>query len=91
MKKTLLCFLVLIFCANVGFAYSASSLKREINYIQSDIKQAQRKISTIKHSNRLSEYDKKRQIRKLEYKIYQKKRELRKIKYDYQKALSYKT
>ena len=88
MKKTLLCFLVLIFCANVGFAYS---LKWEINYIQSDIKQAQRKISTIKHLNRLSEYDKKRQIKKLEYKIYQKKRELRKIKYDYQKALSYKT
>ncbi len=89
MKKTILCFLILIFCTTVGFAYNVNSLKREINYIQSDIKQAQRQISTIKYSNRLSEYDKKRQIKKLEYKIYQKKRELRKIKYDYQKALSY--
>ena len=88
MKKALLCLLALVFCANVTLAYSASSLKRDMNYIQSEIRQSQRKISSIKSSDRISEYDKKRQIRKLEYKINQKKRELKKLKYDYQRAIS---
>lgn len=89
MKKiAIILFLVLFVCANSAFAYSASSLKREINYIKSDIQQAQRKISKIKYSNKISEYDKKRQIRKLEYVIYKKKRELRKIEYEYEKVIS---
>ena len=89
MKKIAIILVLSIFvCVNSAFAYSVSSLKRELSYIQNDISQAQRKVSKIKHSNKISEYDKKRQIRKLEYVIYKKKRELRKIKYEYKKAIS---
>ena len=87
-KKIVVLLLMLLVCSNVSFAYSASSLKREISYIQNEIRQSQRKISAIKYSDRISEYDKKRQIRKLEYKIYQKKRELQKIKSEYRRAIS---
>ena len=81
-------FVSFLLLSNVSFAYSASSLKSQINYLEREIKQDKREISSIKYSDRISEYDKKRKIRRLENSIYQNKRKLQRIKYEYKKAIS---
>ena len=71
------------------FAYSsASSLKRDLNSINRDIQNNKRKISSIKSSSRISDYDKKRQIQKLERQNYYLKQKSNKIKREYARAIS---
>ena len=90
MKKLLVLSLVVLFAfGNCVFAYSsASSLKRDLDYIKRDINSNQRKIYSIKHSDRISDYDKKRQIQKLERQNYYLKQKSAKIKREYQRAVS---
>ena len=90
MKKLFVLSLTILFIfGNATFAYSsASSLKRDLDYIKRDINQNQRKIYSIKSSSRLSEYDKKRQIQKLERQNYYLKQKSSKIKREYARAIS---
>ena len=90
MKKLLVLSLIAMFTfGNCTFAYSsASSLKRELYYIKRDINNNQRKINSIKHSDRISEYDKKRQIQKIERQNYYLKQKSYKIKREYSRAIS---
>ena len=90
MKKLLVLSLIALFAfGNCAFAYSsASNLKRDLDYIKQDISSNQRKINSIKNSNRISEYDKKRQIQKLERQNYYLKQKSNKIKREYSRAIS---
>ena len=89
MKKVLtILFISCCILSNTVFAYSASSLKREINYIQSEIRQNERKINSIKSSDKISQYDKKRKIKALENKNYYNKRKIQRIKSEYKRAIS---
>lgn len=67
---------------------SASSLKSEISRMESKIRYNKRKISSIRYSNKISEYDKKRQISRLESENRTLKRKIDRIRYEYRRAIS---
>lgn len=89
MKKCIAVFLLFLFSAfSCAHAYSASSLKRELSSIERDIRNDQRKINSIKHSSYISDYEKKRKIRRLEREIYYNRSKAKKIKREYSRAIS---
>lgn len=67
---------------------SASSLKFKINSMNRQIKLNNSKIRTIKNSKKISQSEKRRQIRKLENKNYELERKIKKIKREYAQAIS---
>ena len=77
------------YCAQELISYSSAvSVKYELSSINRNIKTNQRKINSIKSSSKLSNYEKKRQIQKLERENYYLERKSTKIKRDYSRAIS---
>lgn len=88
-KSAVIALAVLMLGVYPVFAYqSATSLKGELNSIERQIKQNERKISSYKYSKTISPAQKKRNISRLEKQNYELKRKKERIKRDYRRAIS---
>ena len=94
MKKTIASSLAVLFmfgCINFGCISEASNYtnaKYKYNSYFRTIKTNNRKINSVKHSKNLSEYEKRRQIRKLERENYYIKRKQDNMKREYSRIFS---